>query len=152
MMIFLTREEVGNIPASSSQIVFQNKLFTRGPDFAKNLQESAQKYCQKNSQNITCLLVDNHCYFSVWIEQDKEITCPTTIEPDFLCYCEESLAKFIGPIANLVCQNVLERNPQISKAEFIKTLAQQTINLEQEFDFKRQVIAYEDLKKGDICN
>ncbi|MGK7877926.1 MAG: hypothetical protein AB4426_32850 [Xenococcaceae cyanobacterium] len=62
-----------------SQIIFQNKLFTRGPDFSKNLREAAIKFCQKYSDSILCLIVESQWYLTVWIE-DSETSIPDNFE------------------------------------------------------------------------
>lgn len=74
MLLFTTREkfDLQSIQGQkSSQIVFRNKVLTRGPDFARKLWKSAKKYCETyyNSDSL-CLLVEHASYVSVWKEYD----------------------------------------------------------------------------------
>ncbi|MGK7874082.1 MAG: hypothetical protein AB4426_12440 [Xenococcaceae cyanobacterium] len=65
--------ELQSVPGpSQSQLVFQNKLLTRGPDFSKNLREAAINFCQKYySSKLLCLLVESQYYLTVWLENPE---------------------------------------------------------------------------------
>lgn len=47
--------------------------------------------------------------------------------PEFIRYCRQELAEFIGPMANIVCNRTLKDNPNLSRADLSLTLAK-TIN------------------------
>ena len=77
MLLFTTREklELQSVRVQkSSQIVFRNKILTRGPDFAIKLWQTAKQYCQiyYHSDSL-CILVDRSFYVSVWKEYDRTL-------------------------------------------------------------------------------
>jgi hypothetical protein len=156
-MFFLTEEELGiqNIPVHrSSKILFKNKFFTRGPDFAKNSREAAISFChQKQTEsNVVCLLVEHQLYLTVWIEQKTKTeisqdTKTSTKSPkddlldrdlDFVNRCQRELAEIIGPIATIVCQRTITKNPAITKIEFVKALAEQIPDRTQAKEFQQR--------------
>jgi hypothetical protein len=52
-----------------SQVVFQDKTYTRGPDFSKNLQAKAVRFCQKYDKlNLETLIVEHPLYLAIWIQ------------------------------------------------------------------------------------
>ena len=79
-MLFITQEELENqsVPGKEpSQIIFQNKLLTKGPIISKNSREEAAKLCQTYSDdNRLCLIVENQWYLTVWIE-NADTSIPT---------------------------------------------------------------------------
>lgn len=159
-MFFLTEEELGiqNIPVHrSSKILFKNKIFTRGPDFAKNSREAAISFChQKQTEsNVLCLLVEHHLYLTVWIEQknkteierDKKSSAKQPKDDlldrdlDFVDRCQRELAEIIGPIATIVCQRTITQNPAITKIEFVKALAEQIPDRSQAKEFEQSLLS-----------
>ena len=79
-MLFITEEELENqsVPGKEpSQIIFQNKLLTKGPIISKDSREKAVKLCQTYSDdNRLCLIVENQWYLTVWIE-NADTSIPT---------------------------------------------------------------------------
>jgi hypothetical protein len=52
-----------------SQVIFQDKTYTRGPDFSKNLQAKAIRFCQKYDKlNLETLVVEHPLYLAIWIQ------------------------------------------------------------------------------------
>lgn len=72
------------------------------------------------------------------------------LEPDFIQYCQQELAEFIGPIATLVCQRTLLQNPQFLAGEFIKELAQKIPDSQQSLEFQRRVLSSTHWQKESI--
>ncbi|MGK7915797.1 MAG: hypothetical protein AB4038_09650 [Prochloraceae cyanobacterium] len=164
-MIFLTKEQLApeNLE-SSSQLMFEDKLFTRGPDFAKSARSIAIKFCQRYLHRVPCLLVDNDSYVSVWIEQtnkantecseqtykaktnsieqsnktNMETGISNSLEPKFIRYSEEKLSELIGPIASIICQHTILENPSMKKTEFVAALAEHIENIEDAIAFQNQ--------------
>lgn len=153
-MIFLTKEQLApeNLE-SSSQLMFQDKLFTRGPDFAKSARSIAIKFCQRYLHRVPCLLVDNDSYVSIWIEQSSKVNTesiePTnkanteteisnSLETKFILDSEEKLAELIGPIASIICQHTIMENPSIKKTEFVAALAEHIENPQDAIAFQSQ--------------
>lgn len=46
------------------------------------------------------------------------------LPPDLIAACQAELANIVGPMANLICQQTLERYPRIQPEEFVKLLSQ----------------------------
>ncbi|MGK7874803.1 MAG: hypothetical protein AB4426_16320 [Xenococcaceae cyanobacterium] len=84
-MLFLTAEELEIQSVSgqdTSEIIFQNKLLTRGPDYPINNRDKASIFCQQNSEDdFLCLLVENPYYLTVWLEKKSETSISPT-EPE----------------------------------------------------------------------
>jgi hypothetical protein len=58
-----------NEKQQKSQVVFHDKTYTRGPDFSKNLQAKAIRFCQKyDRQNLETLIVEHPLYLAIWIQ------------------------------------------------------------------------------------
>ncbi|MEL4897889.1 serine/threonine-protein kinase [Crocosphaera sp. Alani8] len=62
-----------------------------------------------------------------------------TIEASFLEQCQTELAELIGPMASLICQKTLKKNPSISPADFVKALAGKIPDPQQAQDFRRKL-------------
>lgn len=159
--------ELQSVPIKkSSQIIFQDKLFNRGPDFAKSLRDAAIGFCEGYSDpQGVCLVVEHSSYLTVWRENtqeenpvkesDRQAKAENTqlaevekpkpkkevLEPEFVAFCEEVLTEYIGPIAALVCQRTFKQNPQLKPKEFVKILAKQIPNDHQATEFKKLAIS-----------
>jgi hypothetical protein len=61
-----------NDECQKSQVVFQEKTYTRGPDFSKNLHAKATRFCQKYDKlNIDTLIVEHPLYLAIWIQNAR---------------------------------------------------------------------------------
>lgn len=162
MLLYTTREklELQSIPGNkSSQIVFQNKLLTRGPDFARKLWEKAKQYCEScYDPNSLCVLVEHPAYVSVWKEDneiaalkqrntpktapDPEKITPVELNTELISRAQAELAQFIGPIASLICDRTLaEGNHNLDGKEFIKALAAQIPDSDEAKVFERRLLS-----------
>jgi eukaryotic-like serine/threonine-protein kinase len=72
---------------------------------------------------------------------DLPVPSQSPLSQEFLMQCEQELAECIGPIAEIVCQQTLDRNPSLPKLEFIKALAEQIPNLQDAQAFQQRSIA-----------
>ncbi len=63
------------------------------------------------------------------------------LDPSFLNRCKQELAELIGPIAPVICQRTLTRNPEISATEFVEALAKQIPDSKQSREFQRRLIS-----------
>jgi len=74
-MIFLTEQEFTSQTKNSkknSQIVFRDRILTRGPVFSKKSRNKAIDFVQKYQKNlIFCLLVENDWSLTVWIDKEN---------------------------------------------------------------------------------
>ena len=60
------------------------------------------------------------------------------ISPEFIEHCRKELAVFIGPMANIICQRTVKKNPYMSEEEFYLSLAKTIKNPQQAKEFKRR--------------
>ncbi|MDJ0509173.1 MAG: serine/threonine-protein kinase [Crocosphaera sp.] len=65
----------------------------------------------------------------------------TSIDPDFVDRCQSALAELIGPMASLICQKTVKKNPQISPEEFVKTLAQKIPDPDKASSFQDKLLS-----------
>ena len=64
----------------------------------------------------------------------------TPITPEFIEYCRQQLAEFIGPMASIICKRAIAKNPQMTQAELSLTLAKTISNPEQAKDFQQRLL------------
>ena len=64
----------------------------------------------------------------------------TPIDPDFVDQCQSALAELIGPMASLICQKTVKKNPHISPEEFVRVLAQKIPDPEKSSDFEERLL------------
>lgn len=62
------------------------------------------------------------------------------LDPNFLKRCKQELAELIGPIASIICQRVLAKNPE-SPTEFVEAIAKQIPNPKQASEFRRRLLS-----------
>ena len=151
--------ELQSLPGhKTSQIIFRNKILTRGPDFAAKLWQTAKQYCERYyDPNRLCVLVEHSSYVSVWKENNEmptdvrekktqvlalETQQPIQIElnDESIARCKQELAEFIGPISSIVCDQILAENPNIKIQEFIKAIAKQVPDKDKADEFELRFI------------
>jgi serine/threonine protein kinase len=62
------------------------------------------------------------------------------LDPSFISRCQQELAQFIGPMASIVCQRIVSKNPKLSAAEFVAALAQKIPDPKQAEAFQKRVL------------
>jgi serine/threonine-protein kinase len=74
--------------------------------------------------------------------EDKSYTKPRlpSLELEFIERCEQHLAYYIGPMANLVVEEVLVENPDISHYHFIQLLSREIIDSRDAIEFSRKLL------------
>ena len=73
-------------------------------------------------------------------EPIKPIVNSNRISPEFVERCRQTLAEFIGPMANIICQRTAKQNPTVSEQEFYNLLAKSISNSRQAEEFRRRFI------------
>ncbi len=63
------------------------------------------------------------------------------IDPSFINRCKQELAELIGPIASIICQRTLNKNPELSATDFVEALAKQIPNSKQASEFKKRLLS-----------
>jgi serine/threonine protein kinase len=64
------------------------------------------------------------------------------LDPAFLSQCQQELVEFIGPVAAIIFQRLIKKNPQISSGELVKELATKIPDPKQAEIFKRRWLNY----------
>lgn len=76
-MIFLSVEELKEKSIVSNQgneIIFNNKIFRKGPDFSLRNWEKARQLSEEYfKSNRLCLIVNNESYISLWVEKERTL-------------------------------------------------------------------------------
>ncbi len=69
------------------------------------------------------------------------IPSPTpSLDPNFIRRCQQELAEYIGPIAAIVCQRTLAKNPELSATQFVDALAKKIPNPKHALEFQRRFL------------
>ncbi|MEH2346538.1 MAG: serine/threonine-protein kinase [Nostoc sp.] len=64
-----------------------------------------------------------------------------SLQPSFIKHCRQGLAYHIGPIANLIIEEILEENPYISPDQFVELIAREIPNFQAAFEFKKSLFS-----------
>lgn len=65
----------------------------------------------------------------------------SSLQPAFIKHCQQELAYHIGPMANLIIEEILAQNPYISPEQFIELLAREIPNFQAAFEFKKSIFS-----------
>lgn len=65
----------------------------------------------------------------------------SSLDPQFIQRCQQTLAELIGPMASLICQRVFQANPHQSEKEFIETLTSRIPDPQQASQFKQKLLS-----------
>lgn len=71
----------------------------------------------------------------------KVSSIQSRLDPGFINRCKHELAELIGPIASLICQRTITKNPELSATEFIEALAKKIPNQKQASDFQKRLLS-----------
>lgn len=64
-----------------------------------------------------------------------------SLQPAFIKRCQQELAYHIGPMANLVMEEILAQNPYISADQFIELIAREIPDFQAAFEFKKSLFS-----------
>ncbi|MEH2437344.1 MAG: serine/threonine-protein kinase [Nostoc sp.] len=64
-----------------------------------------------------------------------------SLQPAFIKHCHQELAYHIGPMANLVIEEILDQNPYISPDQFIELIAREIPDFQAAFEFKKSLFS-----------
>ncbi len=68
-------------------------------------------------------------------------TLPIHLDEFEIAYCRQELAEIIGPIASLICDRTLTKNPHLRLMDFVNTLAQQIPDSQKALDFQKRILS-----------
>ncbi|MDJ0845005.1 protein kinase domain-containing protein [Crocosphaera sp.] len=63
------------------------------------------------------------------------------IDPGFVEQCQKELAELIGPMASLICERTVKKNPNISPTDFVKALATKIPDPQKAEDFQDKLLS-----------
>ncbi|MEH2210092.1 serine/threonine-protein kinase [Nostoc sp.] len=72
------------------------------------------------------------------IEQQQQ---QSSLQPAFIKHCQQELAYHIGPMANLIIEEILAHNPYISADQFIELVTKEIPNFQAAFEFKKSLFS-----------
>ncbi|MBW4615618.1 MAG: serine/threonine protein kinase [Desmonostoc vinosum HA7617-LM4] len=75
-----------------------------------------------------------------FIPQVQQIAQQPSLNPGFIQRCQQELAYHIGPMANLVIEEILAQDPYISPFEFVEFIAREIPDFEAAFAFKKNLL------------
>ncbi|MEH1830808.1 MAG: serine/threonine-protein kinase [Nostoc sp.] len=64
-----------------------------------------------------------------------------SLQPAFIKHCQQELAYHIGPMANLIVEEILAENPYISPDQFIELIAREIPDFQAAFEFKKSLFS-----------
>ena len=138
-----------------SALTYRGVLFVKFKSYAKSQLKKAMRRCRKFLDKrpiATSILVRGSREVTLWLSDDlvnlaghrnnSLVTQPeeAALDSEFIKYCCQELTKTIGPIANLICQEILGQNPQINKIALIEALAKQIPDSQQAVKFQSRLI------------
>lgn len=68
-------------------------------------------------------------------------TLPIHLDEFEIAYCRQQLAEIIGPIASLICDRTLTKNPNLRLMDFVNALAQQIPDPKKSLDFQKRILS-----------
>ncbi|MEM9924607.1 MAG: serine/threonine-protein kinase [Cyanobacteria bacterium P01_D01_bin.50] len=64
------------------------------------------------------------------------------LSPSFIKNCHQQLAYYIGPMANLIVEDILAENPKLTPHEFVELLAIEIPESQMAIEFTKQIFSY----------
>jgi serine/threonine protein kinase len=64
-----------------------------------------------------------------------------SLQPGFIKHCQQELAYQIGPMANLIIEEILAQNPYISPEQFVEMITSEIPDFQAAFEFKKKLFS-----------
>jgi hypothetical protein len=149
--------------ASLTEFTFKGQQFKKHLSFRKSLIESGMDYCRLAlGRKELCFLVLEETTFTIWrAVQDSasavpnfpsqadtaKLTTPqaglfsaSSIEPEFLNRCRQTMVHYIGSVADQYIQATLAQFPSLTHRQFVDKLAMYIADPQQAEEFWQQVL------------
>ena len=65
----------------------------------------------------------------------------SSLKPGFIKHCQQELAYHIGPMANLIIEEILAENPYISPDQFVELIIREIPDFQAAFEFKKSLFS-----------
>lgn len=72
--------------------------------------------------------------------ESQSLKANSHLDLDFITHTQQEFAQYIGPMAAIICQRILSKNPDISAIEFVQALAQKIPDPKQAEAFQKRVL------------
>jgi serine/threonine protein kinase len=72
--------------------------------------------------------------------EDKKANADAKLDPSIVARIQQEFAQFIGPMASIICQRLLSKNPTMSVTEFVQALAQKIPDSKQAEEFQKRCL------------
>lgn len=141
---------------TDGSILFEGIRFTEGITFSKTVYDrTIDRLRQDLPHQTRCLLVEQEHYFSMWYEtanlelnqssltpaSSPEANHIVALDPVVIDYYQQELASFVGPIASILIQDVLDQNPATAH-QFLGALILRIPNPETALAFAQRLILH----------
>jgi len=130
-----------------SGIKYLNFAFLKGQRYDK--QNDAIKRAREFLDNGKfCIILKESDAYSLWhvapknfeVLSDSEPRQETGLDPQFLAHCQKELARYIGPMAKLICEETLKNaSSSITRQEYLQALILQIPDQKQAIQFLKTV-------------
>ncbi|MGD1922230.1 MAG: hypothetical protein ACFCAD_27045 [Pleurocapsa sp.] len=144
---------------NSPERTYQGKSFKPGPIFSLLNPSAAQLYCQRLSKvqnQAMCIIVETEEHLQIWSEDvvvskidpvdsfldegDKIPFDSSLVQPEFVALCQKKLATYIGPISQVICKKAFSKKKNLTRIEFVETIAKKIPDPKQSSEFKRELL------------
>lgn len=77
---------------------------------------------------------------SNFVKKTSSQKSPPPVSPEFAQRCCQELAEFVGPMAKMLCDRTIAKNPHLSESEIVQTLSLKINNPQQAKEFKQKFL------------
>ncbi len=109
----------------------------RAKEFRNKIKIPIVNQSQAFNNSISQSSVNSHAYSQESLENNPAIS-----NPEFLKYCHQELTSFIGPVAKVILEDTLAKNPELTTQELIETLVSEIPSTQRAKQFKESVGKY----------
>ncbi len=148
-MFILKKETVENCQLQIkntivSGVKYLNRPFIRGEAYKKTQKKEAiQRAREFLDSGKFCIILEDSNFYSLWHVAPQEFIVgvqETSLEPEFLSDCQKELAHYIGPMAKLVCEEVLSKaSTSLTRQDYIQALAKKISDRKQAKQFLKRL-------------
>jgi hypothetical protein len=122
-------ELMGIFPDKSAKLIFQGKEFVRGSSFAIKNKKNGVDFClEEEKQGHHCLLIEDSNSVTVWKcvgTKNSDLLKSTAERKDLLNRCRLALTKCIGPMAELIMDELADDLQSMSQTQMVDAIAEQ---------------------------
>ncbi|PAX53467.1 serine/threonine-protein kinase [Brunnivagina elsteri] len=109
----------------------------RAKEFRNKIKIPTVNQSQIFNNSINEISVNSHAYSQQSVENNSAIN-----NPEFLKYCHQELTSFIGPVAKVILEDTLAKNPELTTHELIETLVSEIPSTQRAKEFKESIGKY----------